>query len=73
MGLIMSKSGFHIEFGLITHSNIQQAVNMAVKELREKQPSLLQFFQREVDQAHSVPAKYRVLKSWFDFDYPEEA
>lgn len=68
-----TKSGFELEFGIITRNSLKICIEKATKELRHKQPELLQFFQREIEGAKSVPAKVRVLKSWFvDEDWPEE-
>ena len=68
-----TKSGFTIDFGLITRSNIHNCIENAIKELRYQKPDLLQFFQREIEGAKSVPAQHRVLMSWFvEQDFPEE-
>lgn len=68
-----TKSGFTIDFGLITRSNIHQTIENAIKELRHKNPTLLAFFNAEINEAKSVPAQARVLKSWFvDEDWPDE-
>lgn len=68
-----TKSGFAIEFGIITRSNIQNCIENAIKELRHRNPTLLAFFNAEMNGAKSVPAKYRVLMSWFvEQDFPED-
>lgn len=68
-----TKSGFTIELGIITRSNVHQTIENAIKELRHRNPTALQFFQREIEGAKSVPAQYRVLMSWFvEQNFPEE-